>query len=156
MNNIINWLEGVSKKLPQLPASWKEVLVKIAPYLAIISIIIAVPAVLALLGFSAILVSSVPGVAVGSVSYGYSWMWIFIVAGIVLNILAVPGLFKRSITGWNFIFYSVILSAVQNVLASNIGGLIIGLAIGLYILFQIRPYYTGLATIPVTQNAINQ
>jgi hypothetical protein len=139
MNQLINWLGGLFSKAPALPAKAKEVIVKIAPWLALIGIVVSVPAVLALIGLG----SYFSAYGYGMYSSGVSLAVIFAIALIVLNALAFPGLSKRTISGWNFSFYSVLVSAIQNILMGNIGSLIIGLAIGLYILFQVRSYYTG-------------
>jgi hypothetical protein len=126
------------QKAPALPVKAKEVIVKIAPWLSLVMVVLAAPAVLALIGF---------GGYVGRYAmygaYSGSWYWIFAAATIVLNILALPGLFKPSKSGWMFSFYAVLVGGVQNIVMMNLGELIIGLAIGFYILFQIKSYYFG-------------
>jgi len=59
----------------------------------------------------------------------------------------VPGLFKKTNAGWNFAFYAEIVSLIGMLISFNIVSLIISGLIGFYILFQIRPYYTGAALI---------
>jgi len=140
MDALINQLNvWFGEKAPALPTKFKEILVKIAPWLSLISIAFSVPAILALIGISASFSRY------GMYGYGVtsSWFWIFSAAIIVLNILALPGLFKPSKSGWMFSFYAVLVSGLSNLVMMNIGGLIIGLAIGFYILFQIKPYYFG-------------
>lgn len=131
------------QKAPALPVKAKEVIVKIAPWLALVMVALAAPVVLALVGF---------GGYIGRYAmygmYAGGWYWIFAAATIVLNILALPGLFKPSKSGWTFSFYAVLVGGVQNIVMMNLGGLIIGLAIGFYILFQIKPYYFGGAVVP--------
>jgi hypothetical protein len=53
MNQLIKWLDlYFGQKAPQLPGKAKEFLVKIAPWLAIIGVVLAIPAILAVFGFS--------------------------------------------------------------------------------------------------------
>ncbi len=137
MEALIAWLNTwFGQKAPALPAKGREFIVKIAPWLSIVMIALAAPAVLALVGF---------GGYVGRYAmygmYSGGYYWIFAAATIVLNILALPGLFKRYISGWNYSFYAVLVSGVSSLLMGDIVGLIIGLAIGFYILFQIKSYY---------------
>lgn len=142
MEGLINQLNvWFGQKAPALPTKAKEVLVKIAPWLAIISIAFAAPLVLALVGFG----GYVGRFAMYGASSG-SWYWIFAAAIIVLNILALPGLFKPSKSGWTYMFYATLVSGVQSIVMMDIGSLIIGLAIGFYILFQVKSYYFGGAT----------
>lgn len=145
MEALINWLNvWFGQKAPALPVAAKEVIVKIAPWLSIVMIALAAPAVLALVGF---------GGYVGRYAmygmYSGGWYWIFAAATIVLNILALPGLFKRLQSGWTYSLYSVLVGGVSNLLMGEIPGLIIGLAIGFYILFQVKSYYTGSPAAPV-------
>lgn len=135
----------LGKKAPQLPKEWREFLVKIAPYLAILGVIIGVPGVLALLGLGTFIVplGTIGGIVSGKpfLGLGYLVNVIFLGVMIVLEALAISPLFKRSKTGWNYLYYSTLLGAVQNIIGFNIGGLIIGTLISLYLLFQVKEYY---------------
>jgi len=135
----------LGKKAPQLPKEWKEFLAKIAPYLAIIGVVIGIPAVLALFGFSAFVVpmGTIGGIMGGRPFLGVGYLIsVFFLAGIIiLEALSISPLFKRSKTGWNYMYYATLLGAVQNLVSFNIGGLIIGTLLSLYILFQVRELY---------------
>ena len=72
--------------------------------------------------------------------HGWGLIAIIGVIALVLQALALPGLFKRSKTGWNFLFYADIVMIVQYVISFDLGG-IISSVIGFYFLFQIREYY---------------
>lgn len=135
----------LGKKAPQLPKEWRELLVKIAPYLAIIGVIIGIPGVLALFGMGAFVVplGTIGGMMSGRpfLGVGYIVSVIFLAGMIVLEALSISPLFKRSKTGWNLLYYSTLLGAVQNLLSFNLGGLIIGTLLSLYLLFQVKEYY---------------
>ena len=60
---------------------------------------------------------------------------------LILEIMALPGLFKQQRKSWNLLYYSVLASALYNLLSLNLFGLIIGTLISLYILFQIKKSY---------------
>jgi hypothetical protein len=129
-----------AKQLPGLPENVKEIIVKFAPYLAIIGVIFSLPAILAVLGLGAV---AVPFAALGGVSAftGLSLSIIFLVISTIIMIMAIPGLFARSIKAWRLMFYSTLVSAVSSLVAMNLGGLIIGTAISFYFLFQVKSYY---------------
>lgn len=129
------------KKAPALPEGVKDFLVSIAPWIVLISVVVALPAVLALIGISSFVMPisymAYPG------SGGTMWMVAsaFLVVTIVLEALAIPGLFKRSKQGWNLIFYSSLVSVVFNVVSLNFIGGIVGALISFYLLFQLRSHY---------------
>ena len=140
--------EWFGQKAPKLPAGVKEFIVKVAPYLVILGIILSLPAILSFLGFRPMFYGYGYGMMYGrGIMYGGfmggSLLAIFNIAMVVLYALAVPGLMKRLPAGWNYSFYAVLVCGVQNLLMLNVVGLIIGLAIGFYVLFQVKPFYFG-------------
>jgi len=62
-----------------------------------------------------------------------------------LMAMSISGLMNRKIQGWRYIYYSELLSIVYAVLFTyGIGSAIwslIGVFIGLYIIFQVKSYY---------------
>lgn len=128
------------KKAPALPKNIKEILVKFAPWLAIIGVVLSIPALLTLFGLGAMMYS-LPYGAYGVGRGGFSLAALFLVATAVLEALAVPGLMKRKMAGWNFLYYGVWLSAVYSLLSYDLIGLVVGLVISLYLLFQVKSYY---------------
>ncbi len=140
MNQLIETLNVYfGKKAPQLPKGGKEFIVKVAPYLVIISILFGLPALLALFGLGAVM----PYAVYGGLSGGWYISLLLSVVALVLEAVALPGLFKPSPKGWNFSFYSMLVSALSSLVMMNIVGMIIGLVIGFYILFQVKEYYFG-------------
>lgn len=131
------------KKAPQLPKNIREILVNIAPYLEILSAIITIPSLFVLLGLGGVATVVAPMGGAQSVST-LPTMWIGIalmIPVVILQLLAIPGLFGRKLVGWKYIYWASIISFVSNLVELNIIGAIIGALIGFYILFQIRSYY---------------
>ena len=152
MTALINWLDlWLGQKAPQLPPHVKEFFVKTAPYISLVFIILALPGVFLLvsfLGYSSAFFSYLiemgynPGMGLASAT--------FIGLELVLEIIALPGLFNRTPSGWNFTFYARIAAAVASALSLYSYGWVLSLLVGLYILFQIRPYYFGAAAMAAT------
>ncbi len=131
------------KKAPGLPEGVKGFIVMIAPWLVLISVILSIPALLALLGISSLVMPMY-----GMMGYGYfggGAMWsvsmVLLAVTVVLEALAITGLFKKTKSGWNLIFYSVLVSLISNLITLNLLGFLIGGLISFYLLFQIRSYY---------------
>jgi len=137
--------EYLGKKAPQLPKAWKDALVKFVPYLVIIGVVVGVLGFLALLGLGTFLVplGTIGGMMTGRPFFGVGYILniLFLGAIVLLEGLAIPGLFSRSKKAWNFLYWSVLVGAVQNVVSFNIGGLVIGTLLSLYFLFQVKEYY---------------
>ncbi len=134
--------EYFGKKAPQLPVKAKEIIVKVSPYLAILGIVFMVMSIVPLmmlvfgLGAVSVLAGYVP------MQNAYISIAVMLATGIICA-MAIPGLFKRTKYAWNLMFYSQLVSAVGSLLSLNIISLIIGLAIGFYILFQVKSYYVN-------------
>ncbi|NTV05493.1 MAG: hypothetical protein HGA59_03175 [Chlorobiaceae bacterium] len=135
----------VNKAPFTLPIEVKEFIVKVSPYLVIIFAVMVLPIIFAALGLTAILS---PFAMMGGYPYGFGWGFaatvglVFSVITFVMEIVAVPGLFKRSKSAWTLLFYASIVSLIGTILSFNglIGG-IIGTIIGWYILFQVKELY---------------
>lgn len=146
----------VTKAPFQLPVSAKEFLVKAAPYLVILFLILSLPAIFMLFGMGFFMGDMMLSGDVwmgdsegmmwpqGAVMGMQTWVYVYgILAAIifVMEAIAVPGLFAQSKKGWNWIYYAQVLSLVISVLAGDIIGALIGFVIGMYLLFQVKSYY---------------
>jgi hypothetical protein len=149
---VLSQLEGILDeymviKAPfALPQEVKEFIVKVSPYLVIIFAVMALPLILAALGLTAIFS---PFAMMGGYGY-YGFEWGFgttirlaiAVITVIIEIIAVPGLFKRTKGAWTLLFYASIVSLIGSILSiSGIIGGIIGAIIGWYILFQVKELY---------------
>ncbi|OGI22115.1 MAG: hypothetical protein A2808_03770 [Candidatus Moranbacteria bacterium RIFCSPHIGHO2_01_FULL_55_24] len=134
--------EYMVKKAPfTLPMSVKEILVKIAPYIVIIGAIMALPVIIAALGINAFLAPF--AMMGGSYYWGTAGIIsaIFAAIAFVIEIMAVPGLFKRTHKGWQLAYYASLVMLVGNIVSFNIVSGIIGAIIGWYFLFQVKELY---------------
>ena len=132
----------VTKAPFQLPVGLKDFMVKIAPYLVCLLIILLIPLILALIGLGSYFSGR------GSMNhYYYAGGTIFYITSIisvivlVIEALALPGLFAKKKQGWNLLFYAQLVSVVSTLISGDIVSAILSLVIGMYLLFQVRSYY---------------
>lgn len=118
------------KKAPPIPENIKEILVKYYPYLIILAIALTFPSLLLAFGLRGF-----------GVVYNFSFWGLLGLAALVIQAIAIPGLFKRTKESWRLMFYASLVSLLSSLLSLNIGPLIIGGTISLYLLFQIKSYY---------------
>jgi hypothetical protein len=138
LENKINFY--ATEKVPQLPEKVRLILVKINPYLILISVIFSLPAILAALGLGAVLAPI--GIWGGTTTgFHFSLGLLITLAVIVLEIMALPGLFKKTRKAWELMFYSTLVNAIYALVTLSLGSLIIGTALSWYFWFQIRQYY---------------
>jgi hypothetical protein len=126
------------KKAPfQIPEGGRQAIVKFGPWIAIVLLVLTLPAVLFILGVGTIFMPF------GGIGYatGFGLAAIMLVVQVGLMIAALPGLFARKIGGWRLAFYSDVASILASILSGNILSGLIGGLIGLYILFQVRSLY---------------
>lgn len=140
--------EYMVKKAPfALPTGAKEFIVKVSPYLVIIMALLALSTIFTLLGLSAFLT---PFAMMGGYGYMYGHGWGFgaiislvvSIIVIVMYVIALPGLFKRTKGAWRLVFYATIVTLISSIISINgiVSG-IIGAIIGWYILFQVKDLY---------------
>lgn len=122
----------------QFPINFREGFVKYWPIVSLVLLVIALPGILVFLGLGAALVpvAYVGGIGTG---FGYTISMVLSLVGLVLGILALPGLFNRKRSGWVFSYYAQLLSILTSVFAFSLLGILIGLIF--LMLFQVRDYY---------------
>ena len=141
MDKYIKMLEVWFGKLPNLPKSAIDILVKTAPWFALVFGVLGVLASLAGLG---IMGAVSPFLAIGGGMYAATGSLIGTLLGLVssiLSVMAFSGLKAGSMVGWKKLFWSEVLGAVGALASFAVGSAIVSLAIGLYILFQIKSSY---------------
>lgn len=135
--------EYFGKKAPALPKEAKELLIKVAPYLAILSAILMLPSLLLLLGLGGLTTMFAPFGGVRAVSM-VPTMWVgilLLIPSAVLNIMAIPGLFSRAKIAWTYMYWAQLISLVSSLVQLNIVGAVVGALVGFYILFQVKSFY---------------
>lgn len=141
LNQLENFLdEYLVKKAPSLPKGLKDFIVAVMPYLIIIFLILALPIILALIGISAFVLPFSVAAGLGS-GFSYIAGIVVTIITVVLEIMALPGLFKRQKKSWTLLYYVALIGGVNSILSLNLWGLVIGTGLSLYILFQIKSYY---------------
>lgn len=164
MQGLEKALDDAFKKMPQMPENGRKGLASAMPWLALIGGVLSLLAVWYLYqavawvdqwaGYANSLYNSVGYAAPVSGISAFAWLSLALLAvQAVLFLVAFPSLrtFKKG--GWNILFWAALVNVVYDVIYNlfgygyaNIGQLIfslLGAAIGLYLLFQIRPMYTG-------------
>lgn len=152
----------LSKSLPALPAGGRKVLVEWAPWLSLLGGLASLWTAWALwhwahtvnelVNFANNLSAAYGGTAVSTPKMTFGiWLGIIVLAleGIIY-LLAFPGLRDRKKSGWNMLYWGVLLNVAYGLVVmftdyGTVGsfiGSLIGSAIGLYFLFQIRSAYT--------------
>lgn len=129
------WLGDVMiKKAPfQIPMGGKNFLAMVAPYLVILGIVFAIPATLLVLVLSPFAILGGGGMVIVS--------FLFSIAALVIEAIALPGLFKRTQSSWRLLFYASVVSVAGSVVSLQIVSAIIGAVIGWYIIFQVKEVY---------------
>lgn len=156
-------LDGVlGEKAPyKLPQNVRETLVKIAPWLSLAGGIFGLISALGLwraahtvnelVDYANRLSATFGGPTQSVARLGVTfWLSIaMLVVFAVLAFLAFPGLKAKKKTGWNLMFYSALANVAYGVIAlfydgagfSSFIGALVGTAISLYLLFQVRSHY---------------
>ena len=140
--------EAVFKGLPHLPKGIVDFLVSVSPWLAGLGGIFGVYGGLTSLFFSQRrgamwqYVKAYSGVGSG---YFIATSIISLLTGALL-LMAFGPLKNKKLNGWMFLFWANILSLIQSIVSLVFGygglmGILIGAAIGFYILFEIKKSY---------------
>ncbi len=131
------------KKAPfQLPSEVKDAIVKFGPWVLLILMVLSLPVIIAALGLTAVFAPVTTGYGMMSGRNVFSFIpLILTVLSLVFNVIALPGLFNKTMKGWKNAFYAQLLSIASSLLSLQVGGAIISALIGFYILFQVKDRY---------------
>lgn len=139
MEKINKFLEDLFlKKMPGISPKVKEWIAKIAPWLALIFGILAIPGLLSVLGVG---FYTAPSWSLGARYTAMTLIWFILAAvQVIMELLAVPHLFKRAKKGWQLLYWAALLGLVSSVLGVSIFSLLMT-GVSLYLLFQIKALY---------------
>lgn len=125
-----NSVGDLFKSAPHLPKEWITFLVKIVPPFTIIGAVLMLLSALSA-GFAGVLGLVSILVSLGSAALLFS---------------AYKPLQEKKFEGWMYLFWANVLAAAESVVMILLTGTffgIIGLIVGFYILFELRPSYQG-------------
>ncbi len=140
-----HWMVPLFAKAPHLPQSARDVLVKIAPWLALLGGVLGIMAMLSAGMLGAMLSLSMFGYGLLQISMLLSFIASLIAS--VLYLLAFSPLRKMQKKGWNYIFYGMVLTIIVAILNMVLGygsgalGTVIGALIGFWLMFEVRGMY---------------
>lgn len=161
LENSLNDLFG--KQAPALPPNGKKALVQYIPWITLILGLVSLWTTYVLWHWAHVANTFVnyansisaayggPQIATNRLTFGI-WLGIAVLAvEALLYIAAFPGLRDRKKSGWNMLYYALLINVVYGVVimftnyggVGNLIGTIIGSAIGFYFLFQIRGSYVS-------------
>jgi hypothetical protein len=165
LQSLENNLEDVFvKKAPALPENGKKAIVEWLPWINLILGLLSLWAAYTLWHWAHVAdklvdyANSISAIYGGPVVHRMSAMvWLSLIVMVVqavIYIVAFPALRDRKKSGWDLLFYALLVNVVYGVVVmftdygtfGNLLGSLIGSAIGLYFLFQIRGHYLGART----------
>lgn len=157
MNKLIETLNvWFGEKAPALPIAAKEWLVKAAPYLVIIGIFVGASTALAIFGLGFGSISALIRISGVSLTGTFALHAALLILALVLQIASLPGLFKRTASGWNLTFYGAVVSLISGLLSGSLWGAVISGLISFYLIFQVRSYYFGMVVTNQPSQPVNQ
>jgi hypothetical protein len=138
------WLLPSFEKLPHLPENWKNVIVKIVPWLSLIFGILSIIGLLGA-GFFGILLSPIIALSRGFLSIILFVSILLSLITSIFSILAFKPLQQMKKIGWDYSFYAFVISAISALLGmitpSNSIASIVGILISAYVIFEVRGKY---------------
>lgn len=164
MNGIETGLDKMFKVIPSLPEGFRKGLATALPWISLVGGVLTLIACWYLYQ-AAVLVGQIYSYADNLyTNLGYSsaatgasvFIWVslaLLAVQAIMFLVAFPSLQKRKKMGWSLLLWAAFINIVYDVVYSlfgygsmNFGQLImylIGVIIGLYFLFQVRPYFMG-------------
>ncbi len=124
-------------KIPyQIPNNIKDLIVNYGPYLLAFSLFFQFLNILNVGYFTSYF--ELMGVKMGLV---YQVERLFLLITLIIEAVALPGLFQKKLFSWKLLFYSSLVMVVRGVVVFDIFGLVISTLLSWYLLFQIKEYY---------------
>jgi hypothetical protein len=126
-------------KLPPAPLGLKEGFVKYFPWITVVLMVLLLPVLLLALGLGTMLA---PFGFLGGLGSGFLGIAALALSGaiLVLDMLALPGLFNRKRRGWVWAYYAQLLSVLSSLLSFSLFSVLLSGAF-LWLLYQVRSYY---------------
>jgi hypothetical protein len=127
------------KKAPvQIPDAGRQWIVKWGPWITVVLLALSLPLVLALLGLGFLGPFRWYGYGYAA---GFGVAAAFLLVHFVLMIMALPGLFARTMSGWRLMFYAQVAALIESLLYGAVISALVWALISFYIVFQVRTLY---------------
>jgi hypothetical protein len=126
-------------RLPPVSVGVKEGFVKYFPWITLVLMVLLLPVVILAFGLGAVLS---PLSFLGGLGSGVFYIISVGLTGLVLvlDLLALNGLFNRKRRGWVLAYYAQLVSIVSSILSFSIFSILLAAGF-MYLLFQVRSYY---------------
>ena len=134
-------MQNFFAKVPPLPPELISLLVKVAPFLALLG---GVFGALGLLSLGKL--DGEYGRLIGAAAYGSTWQYYVSIIGgavsAVIYLLAFTPLRAQKKRGWDLMYYGFLITLVLHLVTFSILSLAVGFLLGGWILFQVKPHYS--------------
>lgn len=134
-------IEDLINKLPKIPRDLSN-FPKWIPLVNLVIVILLVPLALAVFGIQAFLLpflpfaeTSQPGFTFNTILYNA-----LLFVSLVVDIAALPGLFKRTLRGWKLVFLGTLIGGIFNIVNGSLFSLLFTV-LWLRVLTQIKEHY---------------
>lgn len=153
-------LEKIFKSAPHLPKKVVEVLVKIAPYLVLISGLFMITGGLRSI-FDVGSLNRVYTYFMGTPSIYYYVIGILQILAGAISVMAYKPLKNNDLQGWYMLFCLTMLELVMNLLSifflrDGLFGLLISLVISFYILYEVKPAYQSAKVVKAIKKIVKE
>ena len=128
------------KSIPNLPKSFIDFLVAVAPYIAMIGGVLNIYSAISWLFLRNMFYSFVPMAVAPVMHVVLIGSLQALISGVML-ISAYSVLSKRKMSGWRLLFWSANVSVIASLIQFNLFGAVISAAVCWYLLIQMRPSY---------------
>lgn len=126
------------KQAPALPKNAKKFIVDFGPWFLVVIAVITLPGMISSLGIASYFHSYYRGWHYSS--WGLASTIISLVA-YGFSLAALPGLFKKTIKGWRFLFYASLINILGEAISFDLVSLVVAAVVSWYFLFQIKGLY---------------
>ncbi|MFH1601868.1 MAG: chromate transporter [Candidatus Shapirobacteria bacterium] len=117
------------KKAPQLSIKFRQGIVKYLAWIILFFVVLSIPGI-----FSSLISGLIPSSLAGIVFF------LLGASQVVLEAIALPGLFSKTRKGWQLLYYSGLVGIFASLFSLSLFSLIFT-GVGLYFLYQIRSCY---------------
>ncbi|MCX8051278.1 MAG: hypothetical protein N3B17_05215 [Chlorobi bacterium] len=142
MNGLIVWLDGLFGKLPVFPDGARDFLRRVLPWVITIASAFSLLALAAALGILSTAFVFVPWTWYGTSPLAMLDLYVVTPLAALLGLLGGIGMIRGRAKGWELAVYSGVLLVIGGVITMSLGSIIVN-AIGLWLLFQIRSYFSA-------------